>query len=366
MSQSNSLLSYFEGLKDPRVDRSQKHPMISLVFISVAAILCGADTWDEIEAFGKAKKTWLSGVIPLPYGIPSHDTFNRFFAALVPGEFEECFARWAASIAQRAEGEVVSIDGKTLRGSKGVNATAAHVVTAWSGSNHVSLGQLRAGDKTNESKVIPELLNMLFIEGCVVTIDAAGCYSPIAQTIVDKKAHYVICAKANQPDLLTAIEQSFALKPLADSWQDTDADHGRITTRTCAVIADLELIPHQEKWPSLQTIARVDSEVYHKTTGQKSSMTRYFITTLPPDAKTIGTAARAHWSIENGLHWQLDVSYREDASRKRKDNAAVNFSTLTKMTLTMLKRDKSTKIGIKSKRLKAGWDNDYLLHVLRL
>lgn len=348
------------------MDRTQKHPMESLVFISVAGITCGADTWNEIQEFGEAKQDWLSSVVPLPNGIPSHDTFNRFYAALAPGEFEECFAQWAASVAERTKGEVVSIDGKTLRGSKGLKASAAHVVSAWSSSNHVSLGQLRAGDKTNESTVIPELLSMLFLEGCVVTIDAAGCYSPIAQAIVEKKADYVLCVKANQPDLLTSIEQSFALKPLADSWQDTDADHGRITTRTCAVLADLDLIPQREKWPGLRTIARLDSEVYQKTTGKTSAMTRYFITTLPPDAKLIGMAARAHWGIENGLHWQLDVSYREDASRKRKDNAAVNFSTLTKMTLTMLKRDTSTKVGIKSKRLKAGWDNDYLLKVLGL
>jgi predicted transposase YbfD/YdcC len=366
MSKQHSLLSYFEDLKDPRMDRTQKHPMESLVFISVAAITCGADTWDEIQEFGEAKKEWLCEVVPLPNGIPSHDTFNRFYAALAPGEFEECFAQWAGSIAVRTQGEVVSIDGKTMRGSKGLNASAAHVVTAWSGSNQVSLGQLRMDDKTNESKVIPELLNMLFIEGCVVTIDAAGCYEPIAKAIVEKQAHYVLCAKANQGDLLTAIEQSFALKPIADSWQDLEGDHGRITTRTCSVIADLELIPQQQKWPSLRSIARVDSHTLQKATGQKSSMTRYFITTLAPEAKTIGQAVRAHWSIENGLHWQLDVSYGEDASRKRKDNAAVNFSTLTKMTLTMLKRDTSTKVGIKSKRLKAGWDNDYLLKVLGL
>jgi predicted transposase YbfD/YdcC len=176
----------------------------------------------------------------------------------------------------------------------------------------------------------------------------------------------VLCAKANQPELLTGIERSFALKPAGDSWEDTDADHGRITTRTCAVIDDLELLPNRDKWPGLRTIARVDSEVHYKATGKKTSMTRYFISTLPADAKTIGLAARAHWGIENGLHWQLDVSFREDASRKRKDNAAINFSALTKMTLTMLKRDTSTKVGVKSKRLKAGWDNDYLLKVLGL
>lgn len=348
------------------MERNQKHPMESVVFISVAAITCGADTWDEIEEFGQAKAEWLATVVPLPNGIPSHDTFNRFYAALVPGEFEECFARWAASIAARSKGEVLSIDGKTLRGSKGLHASAAHVVTAWAGSNQVSLGQLRVDDKTNEGKVITDLLQMLFIEGCVVTIDAAGCYPEIAKAIVDKQADYVLCAKANQPTLLTAIEQTFALKPLSGTWQDTDADHGRITTRTCAVINDLGLIPELEKWPGLRSIARVDSEVHYKASGKETSMTRYFITTLEADAKAIGAAARAHWAVENGLHWQLDVSFREDASRKRKDHAAINFSALTKMTLTMLKRDTSTKVGIKSKRLKAGWDNDYLLKVLGL
>lgn len=366
MDQDNSLLSYFKGLLDPRMDRTKEHPLESIIFISVAAITCGADSWNEIEEFGEAKHAWLATVVPLPNGTPSHDTFNRLFAALEPGEFEGCFGRWAASIAARTKGEVVNIDGKTLRGSRGLAASPAHVVSAWSGSNQVSLGQLRIDDKTNESTMIPALLGMLFIEGCIVTIDAAGCYAPVATAIVEKKADYVICAKGNQPDLLTAIEQSFALKPCAHTWKDTDADHGRITTRTCSVIADLGLIPQQEKWPGLRTIARVDSEVHHKANGRTSTMTRYFITSLAADAKLIGMTAKAHWSIENGLHWQLDVSFREDASRKRKDNAAVNFSALTKMTLTLLKRDTSTKVGIKSKRLKAGWDNDYLLKVLGL
>ena len=366
MDQNDTLLSYFDDLQDPRMDRTKDHPLESIIFISVAAITCGADSWNEIEEFGQAKHDWLATVVPLPNGIPSHDTFNRLFAALEPGAFEGCFGRWAASIAGRTQGEVVNLDGKTLRGSRGLAASPAHVISAWSGSNQVSLGQLRVSDKTNESKAIPELLSMLFIEGCVVTIDAAGCYADIAGAIVEKKADYVICAKGNQPDLLTAIEQSFALKPFAGTWQDTDADHGRITTRTCSVIADLELVAQREKWPGLRTIARVDSEVYHKATGQTTSMTRYYITSLEANAELVGKAARAHWPIENALHWHLDVSFREDASRKRKDNAAVNFSTLTKMVLTMLKRDKSTKVGVKSKRLKAGWDNDYLLKILQL
>lgn len=366
MSNSNSLFHHFESLKDPRIERTQKHPLESIVFISVAAITCGADTWNEIEEFGDAKLAWLSTVVPLPNGIPRHDTFNRFFAALAPGEFEGCFGQWAASVAQRTQGEVIGIDGKTLRGSKGLHASAAHIISAWSSSNQVSLGQLRVDDKTNEEKVIPDLLRMLFLEGCVVTIDAAGCYAPIAEAIVDKKADYVICVKANQPDLLTDIEQTFALKTATDNWEDTDADHGRITTRTCSVITDLGLLRHPDKWKGLNTIARVDSETYFKATGKTSAMTRYFISTLQPEAKSIGKAVRAHWSIENSLHWQLDVSYREDASRKRKDHAAVNFSALSKMTLTLLKRDTTKKIGIKSKRLRAGWDNDYLLQILNL
>lgn len=348
------------------MDRTKDHSLEALVFISIAAITCGADTWDEIEEFGNAKKDWLATIVPLPNGIPSHDTFNRFFAALAPGDFETCFAKWAASVAERSQGEVVSLDGKTIRGGKGIRTTAAHVVTAWSGANKVSLGQLQVGCKTNEMKVIPDLLRSLFITGCIVTIDAAGCYPPIAKAIVEKGADYVLCAKANQPELLDTVEQSFALKPITDQWADTDADHGRITTRTCSVIEDLGLIASSAKWTGLRTIARVDSEVYHKATKETSSMTRYYITTLPPNAQTIAKAVRAHWSIENGLHWQLDISYREDASRKRTANAAMNFSSLVKMTLTMLKRDTTTRIGIKSRRLKAGWDNDYLLQVLSL
>ena len=366
MSERTGLLSYFDGLKDPRHHRTQKHPMESVVFISIAAIVCGADTWDEIEDFGLAKEDWLSTIVPLPNGIPSHDTFNRFFAALAPGEFEVCFGQWASSISVRSNGEVINLDGKTIRGSKGIDKTAAHIVTAWSGANALSLGQLQVDDKSSEAVAIPKLLAMLFLEGCIVTIDAAGCQTKIAQAIVDKGADYLLCAKANQPKLLDGIQQSFALRPVAHSWEDTEADHGRITTRTCSVINDLSLIPQVEKWPMIQSIARVDSQTYHKARKHTTSMTRYYITSLVPDAELIGRTVRSHWQIENGLHWQLDVSYREDASRKRKDNAAMNFSSLVKMTLTMLKRDKTTRVGIKSKRLKAGWNNDYLLQVLNL
>lgn len=366
MQDRASLLSFFDEMKDPRHHRTQLHPMESVVFISIVSIVCGADTWNEMEDFGHAKQAWLSTLVPLPNGIPTHDTFNRFFAALAPGEFEACFAQWAAAVSVRGKGEVVNVDGKTIRGSKGVGASAAHVVSAWSSANTVSLGQLRVREKSNEVVVIPQLLEMLFLEGCIVTIDAAGCHTKIARKILDKGAHYLLCAKANQPTLLDGIEQSFALKPIAQTWEDTDADHGRITTRTCAVIDDLGMLPQAAQWPGLRTLARVDSHTFHKATGKTTDMTRYFITSLPPDAGLIARTARSHWHIENKLHWQLDVSFREDASRKRKDNAAINFSSLLKMTLTMLKKDTSSKVGIKSKRLKAGWDSDYLLRVLNL
>lgn len=366
MTNHASLLSYFDDLKDPRHHRTQKHPMESIVFISIVAIVCGADTWDEIENFGKAKQEWLSTFVPLPNGIPTHDTFNRFYAALVPGNFETCFGKWAAEISVRGKGEVVNIDGKTIRGSKGVSASAAHIVSAWSGANTMTLGQLRVDEKSNELVAIPKLLETLFLEGCIVTIDAAGCQTKIARKIIEKRADYLLCAKANQPSLLDGIEQSFALKPVSDSWEDTDADHGRITTRTCSVIEDLGLVPKAEQWPGLRTLVRVDSNTYHKASKETTTMTRYYITSLAPDAKHIGQTVRAHWSIENQLHWQLDVSFREDASRKRKDHAAVNFNSLLKLTLTMLKKDTTTKVGIKSKRLKAGWDNEYLLQILNL
>jgi predicted transposase YbfD/YdcC len=365
MKSPAALLSHFSELEDPRNSRAE-HPLESLVFISIVAIVCGAETWNEIEDFGQAKQEWLSTLVPLPHGVPSHDTFNRFFAALVPGSFETCFGRWAGTVCQRGKGEVVNLDGKTMRGSRGLNASPAHIVTAWSGANAISLGQLRVDAKSNEGKAIPKLLETLFLEGCIVTIDAAGCLPAIALAIRDKGADYVLCAKGNQPKLLDAIEQTFALKPVTGTWEELDADHGRITTRTCSVIEDLSLIPKVDKWPDLRTLVRVDSHTYHKATGKASNMCRYYITSLAPDAELAGRTVRSHWSIENSLHWQLDVSYREDASRKRKDNAAVNFSALVKMTLTMLKRDLSTKVGIRSKRLKAGWDNEYLLRILSL
>lgn len=367
MEEQASLLSYFTDLEDPRVERTQVHPLESIVFISIAAIACGADTWNEIEAFGQAKAGWLHRVVPLPGGIPSHDTFNRFFSALEPGAFEGCFAKWAASIATRTKGQVVSMDGKALRGTKGVKRTAAHVVTAWSGANNVSLGQLRVEDTSNETATIPALLDMLFIEDCIVTIDAAGCYADIAGKISAKDAHYILCVKGNQPTLLKNIEVSFALKTPQAVWEDLDAGHGRVETRRCSVISDLGLVENPGKWPGLQTLVRVDGERFMKTSGEIQTITRYFITDLPADdPQLIGRSIRSHWGIENSLHWQLDVSYREDASRKRNTNALINFSALSKMTLTMLKQDKSTRIGVKSKRLKAGWDNGYLLKILKV
>lgn len=365
MKNPAALLCHFSELEDPRNSRAE-HPLESLVFISIVAIVCGAETWNEMEDFGKAKQEWLSTLIPLPCGIPSHDTFNRFFAALSPGSFETCFGQWAASVSQRSKREVVNFDGKTMRGSKGLNASPAHIVTAWSGANSISLGQLRVEAKSNEGKAIPKLLEALFLEGCIVTIDAAGCLPAIAKAIRDKKADYVLCAKGNQPKLLDAIEQTFALKPVGGTWEELDADHGRITTRTCSVIDDLSMVPKVDKWPGLRTLVRVDSHTTYKATGKVTRLSRYYITSLEADPKLLGQTVRSHWSIENSLHWQLDVSYREDASRKRKENAAVNYSGLVKMTLTMLKRDTSTKVGIRSKRLKAGWDNDYLLHILSL
>lgn len=361
------LLFYFKEMQDPRVERSRQHTMAALIFISIAAITCGAESWNEIAEFGQAKYKWLRRVVPLPHGIPSHDTFNRFFAALAPGAFEACFGKWAACLVQRRKGMVVNVDGKTMRGSKGLGKTALHMVSAWVGENSVSLGQLRVAEKSNEIKAIPELLQSLFLEDCIVTIDAAGSQTKIARTILEKGAHYVLCVKGNQPSLFKDMGVSFAMKPPLAKWEELDADHGRVETRICSVIEDLGTISAPQRWAGLRTLVRIDSQRYIKATGETQAMTtRYFITSLPPDPQQIARAVRSHWSIENNLHWQLDVSFGEDASRKRNENAAINFSALTKMTLAMLKKDTSTKIGIKSKRLKAGWDNAYLQQILGL
>lgn len=357
-------LQYFAELSDPRVEGRREHLLEEILLMTIAAVLSGADSWNEIEDYGHAKQEWLASFLSLPSGIPSHDTFNRVFSLLDPAELESCFLGWVSSIAKLTAGEVVAIDGKSLRGTRGGNKTLVHMVSAWANANNLVLGQQRVEEKSNEITAIPKLLKVLELSGTIVTIDAMGCQKSIAQQILDKQADYILAVKENQLHLLEDMRDSFKMLPPETVVTELDCGHGRMETRRCSALGDLSLVEQAADWPALQSLVRIEAERYHKATGKTERETRYYISSLRPEAARLNSAIRQHWGIENKLHWTLDVAFREDASRKRAGNAAQNFSRITRIALNLLKQNKTSKLGMKGKRLKAGWDNDYLLHLL--
>lgn len=361
---NNGLLSYFSEMKDPRVERTKHHKLDDIIFIAIASVLSGAESWNEMECYGEVKEDWLKTILELPYGIPSHDTFNRFFSALDPEEFESCFLNWIKSINKATKGEVIGIDGKTIRGSKNLGfKTATHIVSAWADKNELVLGQIKVDEKSNEITAIPKLLDSLLLEGCIVTIDAMGCQKNIAKKIIKKNANYILAVKENQKELFEDIKDSFRMLPPISSSEELDYGHGRIETRKCSILTDLSLVESSEKWKNLVSIVKIERERYFKATGKKENETSYYISSLS-NASTINYGVRKHWGIENKVHWVLDVAFNEDHSRKRNGNAAQNFSALNRIALNLLKRD-DTKIGIKGKRKKVGWSNEYIFKVLK-
>ena len=358
-------LRYLSELRDPRVERTREHLLEEILLIAIAAVLSGAESWNDMEDYGHAKREWLKSFLSLPSGIPSHDTFNRVFAALDPTELEKGFVAWVSSIARLTAGEVVAIDGKTLCGSRQPGQKAVvHMVSAWASANNLVLGQRKVDDKSNEITAIPKLLEALELSGTVVTIDAMGCQKAIAEKIVDKKADYVLAVKDNQGHLLEEVKDSFRMLGADAVAEEIDCGHGRVERRSCSVIADTSLVEQAAQWPSLRGLVRIEAERYHKVSGKTEREIRYYITSLKPDAARLNAAIRQHWGIENKLHWALDVSFGEDQSRKRAGYAAQNFSILNRIALNLLKQEKTSKRGIKGKRLKAGWDHDYLLKLL--
>lgn len=358
-------LKYFAELTDPRVARTREHLLEEILLMVLAAVLSGAESWNEIEGYGKAKHAWFKGFLTLPGGIPSHDTFNRVISALDPAELETGFVAWVSSIAKLTTGEVVAIDGKALRGTREAGkATVVHMVSAWASANDLVLAQRKVDAKSNEITAIPKLLAALELSGTVVTIDAMGCQRAIAKKIVGKKADYILAVKENQGHLLEEIKDSFQMLAADAVQTEIDCAHGRMERRRCSVIADLSLIEKAREWASLQGLVRIESERYHKAADKTEREIRYYITSLKPDARRLNKAIRQHWGIENKLHWALDVSFGEDLDRKRQQNSAQNFSLLNRMALNLLRQDKTTKLGIKGKRLRAGWDNEYLLQLL--
>jgi predicted transposase YbfD/YdcC len=358
-------ISYFTELTDPRVDRSKDHLMEDIIFITIAAVICGAETWNDIENYGKAKESWLRQYLQLPNGIPSHDTFNRFFSALDPDEFEQAFLSWIKDISELTKGDVVSIDGKTICGSRnGDSKRAVHIVSAWSKANQLSLGQIKVDEKSNEITAIPKLLDVLVVKGCLVTIDAMGCQRDIAAKIIDKGGDYLLAVKGNQACLEEDAERTVRFAKPTSEWIEDDFGHGRIEQRKCTLYTDLSFIDKVEAWKNLSAIVKIEATRYSKSSGKEEKEVRLYITSSKENAEVIGRGVRSHWGIENNLHWQLDVSFNEDDSRKREGYAAQNFSLLNRIALNLIKHEQSKKRSVKGKRLDAGWNNQYLLKIL--
>lgn len=367
-----SIHQHFEKLTDPRVERTKRYPLINLIFIGICSVICGNETFTGMEVFGKARRKWLEQYLDLSEGVPSHDTFGDVFAALNPEQFQECLLGWISDLHQITHGQIVAIDGKTLRGSytDKDKKSAIHMVSAWATENHISLGQTVVEEKSNEITAIPKLLELIEVSGSLVTIDAMGCQTEIAKAIRAKDAHYVLAVKGNQERLYEDIDEAFAKESASDfsrpdrSFSETEEiGHGRHERRRYYVLPVTDQIRDRGRWNDLSAIGMAVSDRINPQ-GEEELEIRYYILSQVLEAKHFGEAVRSHWSIENHLHWQLDVTFHEDANRVRKDNAPANLSILNRTALSLLKNEKSVKNGIAIKRLKAGWDEQYLEKVI--
>ena len=361
----NTISHFFSGITEPR-EPNKRHKLIDIITIALCAVICGADTWEDIEEFGHTKKDWFERFLELPHGIPAHDTFARVFSIIDPKEFQQAFLRWVEAIQAVTKG-IVAIDGKTLRRSRTKDTSPLHLVSAWAYENRMVLGQVKTKEKSNEITAIPELLEVLALEGCIVAIDAMGCQKTIAETIIKKKADYVLGLKGNQGSLHDEVKLYFEdtgfMDYPYDYYETVDGDHGRIETRRYWATSHIDWLSEKASWKNLSTIVMVQRERILE--GKTSSETSYYITSLKSEAKTIARAVRGHWGIENSLHWVLDIAFREDECRIRKNYAPANFAIIRHMALNLLRKETSSRRSIKGKRLKAGWDAEYLGKILR-
>lgn len=368
-----SFLNHFETLTDPRIERSKEHLLIDIVAIAILAVISGADGWGAIELYGKTKYEWLKSFLELPNGIPSHDTFSRVFARIEPKQFQECFLSWVNSITKKLELEVIAIDGKTMKQSYDRNQSQKplHIVSAWSASHQLVLGQKKVNKKSNEVTAIPALLELLEIEKSIITIDAMGCQKEIAALIIKKKGDYLLALKGNQKLLHKDVKNWFDLARKEEFagrehsyYQQIEGGHHRVEKRQIWTVAVSELpsLHNQSLWTGLKTVVMVVSErrLWNKTTTE----VRFYLSSLASNAEKISQAIRSHWGIENSLHWTLDVTFSEDKSRIRKDHSPENFALLRRLAVNLLKQEKGFKGSLKMKRYLAGMDNNYLVQIL--
>lgn len=359
----------FADLVDPRIDRTKRHQLLDVLTIALCGMLSGAENWVEIAAWAEAKKDWLTDWLGLAHGIPSHDTFGRVFNRLDPAQFETGFRRWVHGRLTPQAGDVIAIDGKTVRrsGDARTGRSPLHLVSAWVSGQRLVLGQEAVASKSNEITAIPMLLERLVITDQVVTIDAMGCQRTVAAQIVDQDGDYVLALKENQADLLADVIDSFAVATCMDGTHRTvEKDHGRLETRLCETIDDpavISWLDPEQAWAGLRSIARVTA-TRCLAAQAPTTTTRYYLSSLPGEARVIAHAVRSHWGIENDLHWVLDVAFREDDNRARKGHSAENLALIRKLALNLLRIEPTRTHGIKASRLRAGWDTDYLLRVL--
>jgi predicted transposase YbfD/YdcC len=363
-----ALADHFEDLPDPRLDRNKEHALLDILVIATCAILAGCDSWVDVERFGRAKLDWFRRFLKLPNGIPSHDTFGRVFSLLDPEAFGACFTAWMAAACATLGLKHVAIDGKTMRGSRGPQATAAHVVSAFATANGITLGQRQVDEKSNEITAIPELLKVLDIAGALVTIDAMGCQTKIAEQVRTSGADYLLAVKENQPTLYADIHQ-FVTDALANDyqgiehsfWETEKRSHGRDEFRACYVFDAQDVVKDLASWRDLNSVVVIVSS--RAVNGQTTDEVRYYISSRKASATAFAQNVRNHWGIENGLHWILDVCFGDDASRVRNGHGPENFGLLRRLALAVLKQQKD-KHSIRGRRLIAGWDNSYLEQLL--